>query len=96
MIGKYLGVFCLIEFSVGFDVVSLKIKVEWKGDYYFLNGLKFFIINGGEVDMYIVFVKMNFECGLRGMSVFIVEKMMEGFLVGKDEYKMGFYGFWMV
>ncbi|MFS0905535.1 acyl-CoA dehydrogenase [Priestia aryabhattai] len=90
--GKYLGAFCLTEPSAGSDAASLKTKAERKGDHYLLNGSKLFITNGGEADTYIVFAKTNPERGSRGMSAFIVEKTMEGFLVGKDEHKMGLHG----
>ncbi|MEH6857247.1 acyl-CoA dehydrogenase [Priestia megaterium] len=90
--GEYLGAFCLTEPSAGSDAASLKTKAERKGDHYLLNGSKLFITNGGEADTYIVFAKTNPERGSRGMSAFIVEKTMEGFLVGKDEHKMGLHG----
>ncbi|MDY0941934.1 acyl-CoA dehydrogenase [Priestia megaterium] len=90
--GEYLGAFCLTEPSAGSDAASLKTKAERKGDHYLLNGSKLFITNGGEADTYIVFAKTNPERGSRGMSAFIVEKTMEGFLVGNDEHKMGLHG----
>lgn len=38
----------------GSDVVSMKLKAEKKGDYYILNGTKFWITNGPTADLLIV------------------------------------------
>jgi acyl-CoA dehydrogenase len=91
--GEYLGAFCLTEPSAGSDAKSLKTKAIRQGDYYILNGSKVFITNGGEADTYIVFARTNSEEeGSRGISAFIVEKDTPGFIIGKDEKKMGLHG----
>jgi acyl-CoA dehydrogenase len=90
--GEYLGAFCLTEPSSGSDAASLKSRAVKKGDHYVINGSKVFITNGGEADVYIVFAKTNPELGSKGISAFIVEKNMPGFIVGKDEKKMGLHG----
>jgi alkylation response protein AidB-like acyl-CoA dehydrogenase len=91
--GEYLGAFCLTEPSAGSDAKSLKTKAVRQGDYYILNGSKVFITNGGEADTYIVFARTNpEEEGSRGISAFIVEKDTPGFIIGKDEKKMGLHG----
>ncbi|MED4904949.1 acyl-CoA dehydrogenase [Parageobacillus thermoglucosidasius] len=91
--GEYLGAFCLTEPGAGSDAKSLKTKAVRQGDYYILNGSKIFITNGGEADTYIVFARTDpNEKGSRGISAFIVEKGTPGFIIGKDEKKMGLYG----
>jgi acyl-CoA dehydrogenase len=91
--GEYLGAFCLTEPGAGSDAKSLKTKAVRQGDYYILNGSKVFITNGGEADTYIVFARTNpDEPGSRGVSAFIVEKDTPGFIIGKDEKKMGLHG----
>ncbi|HZG59040.1 MAG TPA: acyl-CoA dehydrogenase [Anoxybacillus sp.] len=91
--GEYLGAFCLTEPGAGSDAKSLKTKAVRQGDYYILNGSKVFITNGGEADTYIVFARTNpDEPGSRGVSAFIVEKDTPGFMIGKDEKKMGLHG----
>ncbi|MEH7374196.1 acyl-CoA dehydrogenase [Neobacillus drentensis] len=90
--GEYLGAFCLTEPSSGSDAASLKSRAVKKGDHYVINGSKVFITNGGEADVYIVFAKTNPEQGSKGISAFIVEKNTPGFIVGKDEKKMGLHG----
>ncbi|UOE76458.1 acyl-CoA dehydrogenase [Parageobacillus thermoglucosidasius] len=91
--GEYLGAFCLTEPGAGSDAKSLKTKAVRQGDYYILNGSKIFITNGGEADTYIVFARTDpNEKGSRGISAFIVEKGTPGFIIGKDEKKMGLHG----
>ncbi|MBB5324031.1 hypothetical protein HNQ34_001123 [Anoxybacillus tepidamans] len=86
--GEYLGAFCLTEPSAGSDAKSLKTKAVRQGDCYILNGSKVFITNGGEADTYIVFARTDQS----SISAFIVEKGTPGFIVGKDEKKMGLHG----
>lgn len=38
----------------GSDVVSMKLRAEKKGDYYVLNGNKFWITNGPDADVLVV------------------------------------------
>lgn len=90
--GEYLGAFCLTEPSAGSDAGALKTKAVKKDDQYVLNGSKVFITNGGEADVYIVFASTDASQGSRGISAFIVEKDTPGFIIGKDEHKMGLHG----
>lgn len=90
--GEYLGAFCLTEPGSGSDAGSLKTKAVKKEGNYILNGSKVFITNGGEANTYIVFASTNPEAGRKGISAFVVEKDTPGFVVGKDEHKMGLYG----
>lgn len=90
--GEYLGAFCLTEVSAGSDAASLKSRAIKDGDGYILNGSKLFITNGGEADLYIVFASTIPKAGRKGISAFIVEKNTPGFVVGKDERKMGLNG----
>ncbi len=90
--GEYLGAFCLTESEAGSDAASIKTRAVKSGDHYILNGSKVFITNGGEADVYIVFASTNPDRGARGISAFIVEKDTPGFIVGKNEEKMGLHG----
>lgn len=90
--GEYLGAFCLTEANAGSDASSLKSRAVKNGDHYLLNGSKMFITNGGEADVYIVFASTNQKLGSKGISAFIVEKNTPGFVIGKDEKKMGLHG----
>lgn len=53
------------EPGAGSDVVSMTTKAEKKGDYYILNGTKFWITNGSEADVIVVssfIVQDGFRC----------------------------------
>jgi len=90
--GDYLGAFCLTEPSSGSDAASLQTKAVQSCDSFILNGTKQFVTNGGEADVYIVFVRTNEQKGSRGISAFIIEKDTPGLHIGKDERKMGLHG----
>lgn len=79
----------MIELNVGFDVGGCIIIVDKDGDYYILNGVKCFIINGFLLEIFLVFVLIDKIKGVKGLLVFIVEKGFEGFFIGKVEDKCG-------
>ncbi len=87
--GQKIGAFCLSEPEAGSDATSQKTTAEDKGDYYLLNGTKNWITNGSSAEYYIVIAQTDREKGHKGINALIVEKGMEGFVVGKKEQKMG-------
>lgn len=87
--GEVIGAFCLSEPEAGSDATSQRTTAIDKGDYYLLNGTKNWITNGGSASFYIVIAQTDAEKGHRGINAFIVEKGMEGFVVGAKENKMG-------
>jgi alkylation response protein AidB-like acyl-CoA dehydrogenase len=90
--GQKIGAFCLSEPEAGSDATSQRTTAEDKGDYYLLNGTKNWITNGGIADTYLVIAQTYPEKGHKGINVLIVEKGMEGFVVGKKEDKLGIRG----
>lgn len=66
------------EPSAGSDVVSMKLKADKKGDYYVLNGNKFWITNGPYADVLMVYAKTNpsVSKAQHGISAFIIEKVL--------------------
>ncbi len=87
--GEKLAAFALTEPEAGSDVSGIKTRAEKQGDSYILNGVKQWVTNGGEADIYVVFALTSPEKGARGMSAFIIEKNWEGVSFGKKEDKMG-------
>ena len=90
--GQHIGAFCLSEPEAGSDATSQRTTAEDKGDYYLLNGTKNWITNGSSASFYIVMCQTDKEKGHRGINAIIVEKGMEGFIVGEKEDKMGIRG----
>ncbi len=90
--GENVGAFCLSEPEAGSDATSQRTIAEDKGDHYLLNGTKNWITNGGRADTYLVMAQTNPELGHKGINCLIVEKGMEGFVIGKKERKLGIRG----
>ena len=90
--GEKLAAFALTETNAGSDAGGMETTAVKDGDHYILNGTKQWITNGGEADLYTVFVLTDKSKGARGASCLIVEKGTEGFSFGKQEDKMGIRG----
>lgn len=90
--GEKIGAFCLSEPEAGSDATSQKTTAEDKGDHYLLNGTKNWITNGNSASVYLVIAQTDREKGHKGINCLIVEKGMEGFVVGKKEDKLGIRG----
>lgn len=90
--GEKLGAFCLSEPEAGSDATSQKTTAEDMGDYYLLNGTKNWITNGSSASIYIVIAQTHPEKGSKGINAFIIERGMEGFIVGAKENKLGIRG----
>ncbi len=78
----------ITEPSAGSDVAGIRSRAEDKGDHFLLNGSKTFISNGILADLVIVAARTNPD-STHGLSLFVVERGMEGFERGKNLKKMG-------
>jgi alkylation response protein AidB-like acyl-CoA dehydrogenase len=90
--GAQLGAFCLSEPEAGSDATSQQTTATLQGDHYLLNGTKNWITNGSSASIYLVIAQTDASKGHKGISVFIVEKGWDGFLIGKKEDKLGIRG----
>ncbi len=90
--GEKIGAFCLSEPEAGSDATSQRTEAIDKGDYYLLNGTKNWITNGSSASIYLVIAQTDRAAGHRGINAFIIERGMEGFIVGAKEDKMGIRG----
>ncbi len=72
--GEHIGALAMSEPNAGSDVVSMRLKVEKRGDRYLLNGSKMWITNGPDADVIVVYAKTDPEAGPRGITAFIVER----------------------
>ncbi|HET9602749.1 MAG TPA: acyl-CoA dehydrogenase [Gemmatimonadales bacterium] len=84
-----LGAFALSEPGSGSDAFALETKAEQKNGHWELTGRKFWITNGGEAGLFIVFANTDFSKGYKGITAFLVERDFPGFSVGKKENKLG-------
>jgi len=90
--GEKIGAFCLSEPEAGSDATSQRTTAVDMGDYYLVNGTKNWITNGSTASTYIVIVQTDVEKGHHGINALIIERGMEGFIVGEKEDKMGIRG----
>ena len=88
--GEHVGSLAMSEAGSGSDVVSMKLRAEPRGDRFVLNGSKFWITNAPHADTLVVYARTGE--GVAGISVFIVERGMEGFSVSQKLDKMGMRG----
>ena len=84
-----LGAFALSEPGSGSDAFALETRAQRGADGWELTGRKFWITNGAEADVFIVFANADPSKGYKGITGFIVEREFSGFSVGKKESKLG-------
>lgn len=83
--GQYAS-FALTEPGAGSDVAGLSTTAERIGDHYLLNGDKCFITNASYANYFVVLAKIK---GSDQFTAFIVDRELDGVLIGKKEKKMG-------
>ena len=90
--GNKIGAFCLSEPEAGSDATSQRTTAIDMGDHYLLNGTKNWITSGSTASTYIVIAQTDVDKGHKGINAFIIERGMEGFIVGAKEDKLGIRG----
>ncbi|XP_010353224.1 long-chain specific acyl-CoA dehydrogenase, mitochondrial isoform X2 [Rhinopithecus roxellana] len=89
--GKCIGAIAMTEPGAGSDLQGIKTNAKKDGSDWILNGSKVFISNGWLSDVVIVVAVTNHEAAspARGISLFLVENGMKGFIKGRKLHKMG-------
>jgi len=90
--GEIIGAFCLSEPEAGSDATSQRTTAVDMGDHFLVNGTKNWITNGNTASVYLVICQTHAEKGPKGINALIMEKDMEGFVVGPKENKLGIRG----
>uniref|UniRef100_W8BYD7 Isovaleryl-CoA dehydrogenase, mitochondrial n=1 Tax=Ceratitis capitata TaxID=7213 RepID=W8BYD7_CERCA len=91
--GEHIGGLAMSETSAGSDVVSMKLRAEKKGDYYVLNGSKFWITNGSDANTLVVYAKTRSGIADKhAITAFIIETAWDGFSVAQKLDKLGMRG----
>jgi acyl-CoA dehydrogenase len=87
--GERVASIAITEPGAGSDAQSIKTRAELQSDgSWLLNGSKHFISDGEVSDFFIVAAKT----GDKEISLFLVDKGLQGFTVGKDQKMMGLRG----
>ena len=88
--GKLVTAVGVTEPGAGSDVACIRTRALKVDGGWVLNGSKMFITNGVHGDLYFVAVKSgDSDVRSREITMFIIEKEMEGFKVGRPLEKMG-------
>ena len=88
--GEMIGAIAMSEPAAGSDLQGIKTTALKQEDgTYLINGSKTFITNGWHADLVVVVAKTNPAAGGKGTSLFLVERGMPGFSVGKRLKKVG-------
>ena len=90
--GNKIGAFCLSEPEAGSDATSQRTTAIDMGDHYLLNGTKNWITSGSTASTYLVIAQTDADKGHKGINALIIERGMEGFIVGAKEDKLGIRG----
>ncbi len=90
--GEHIGALAMSEPGAGSDVVSMRLRAERQGDSFVLNGNKFWITNGPDADVYVIYAKTEPDAGSRGITAFIVERDFPGFSRAQKLDKLGMRG----
>jgi len=90
--GEHVGALAMSEASAGSDVVSMKLRADAVQGGYVLNGTKFWITNGHQAEVLVVYAKTDPAAGSKGITAFIIENGFEGFRPGQKIGKLGMRG----
>lgn len=80
------------EAGAGSDAAGIKTRAERRGNGWVLNGHKHFISDGLFSDFFVVSAVTDPAAGARGISLFLVDKGMPGFTIGRNQPMMGLGG----
>jgi len=87
--GKKIAAWGLTESISGSDAAGLRSVAEKKDSFYLLNGSKTFTTHGTVGSTLVIMAITDKSKGKKGISAFILEKGMEGLIIGKKENKLG-------
>ncbi|MEH6571294.1 MAG: acyl-CoA dehydrogenase family protein [Halioglobus sp.] len=87
--GEHVLAIAMTEPDAGSDLAGMRSSAVEHDDHWVLNGSKTYISNGINADVVIVAAKTDPENNPHHMTLFIVERGMEGFERGRNLKKMG-------
>jgi hypothetical protein len=90
--GTKVGALAMSEAGAGSDVVSMTLRAEKRGGHYILNGTKYWITNGPDADVLVVYAKTDPQAGSKGITAFLIERSMPGFRTSPHLDKLGMRG----
>jgi len=89
--GEIIGAIAMTEPGAGSDLQGVRTTALPRGNGYLLNGQKTFITNGQNADVVITVAKTDPSQGAKGITLFLVERGMQGFERGRNLEKLGMH-----
>jgi acyl-CoA dehydrogenase len=90
--GEAIGSLGMTEPHAGSDLKNIRTRAVRDGDDYVINGQKVFISNGQLCDVLVLATKTDGAAGARGITLFLVDTKLPGFVRGKNLDKLGMKG----
>ena len=87
--GEKILAIAMTEPDAGSDLAGMRCAATEYDDHWLLNGSKVYISNGINADIVIVAAKTDPDNNPHHMTLFLVERGMEGFERGRNLKKMG-------
>jgi alkylation response protein AidB-like acyl-CoA dehydrogenase len=87
--GETILAIAMTESDAGSDLAGMRSHAQEHDDYWLLNGSKTFISNGINADLVVVAAKTDPDNNPHHMTLFLLERGMEGFERGRNLKKMG-------
>lgn len=90
--GEHVGALAMSEAGAGSDVMGMKLRAVKRNDRFILSGTKYWITNGPDADVLVVYAKTDPEAGSRSVTAFLIERTMAGFSTSPHFDKLGMRG----
>ena len=90
--GEAIGALGMTEPHAGSDLKNIRTRAARDGDDYVINGQKVFISNGQMCDVIVLATKTDSAAGAKGVTLFLVDTSLPGFVRGKNLEKLGLKG----
>ncbi|MDY7032585.1 MAG: acyl-CoA dehydrogenase family protein [Thermodesulfobacteriota bacterium] len=90
--GEKIGAIAMTEPAAGSDASSIQTSTTRDGDKYMINGTKMFCSNGGIADLFFATAVTDPKKGIKGISLFIIERETPGVSVSRNIKKLGAHG----
>src|SRR6201993_2867774 len=87
--GEAIGSLGMTEPHAGSDLKAIRTRATRDGDDYVINGQKVFISNGQLCDFIVLATKTDSAHGAKGITLFLVDTSLPGFVRGKNLDKLG-------
>ena len=87
--GEAIGSLGMTEPHAGSDLKAIRTRAVREGDDFVINGQKVFISNGQLCDLIVLATKTDSSAGAKGVTLFLVDTHLPGFVRGKNLDKLG-------